>query len=90
MCRNIKPLFNFEPPTTEDEVRASALQFVRKVSGFTKPSQANEEAFDRAVEQVTAVTRELLDRLVTNAPPKDREVEAAKARERSAQRYGVA
>jgi hypothetical protein len=90
MCRNIKPLFNFEPPTTEDEVRASALQFVRKVSGFTRPSQANEEAFDRAVEQVTAVTRELLDSLVTNAAPKDREVEAAKARERSAQRYGVA
>ena len=90
MCRNIKPLFNFDPPTTDDEVRASALQFVRKVSGFTKPSQANEEAFDRAVEQVTAVTRELLDRLVTNAPAKDREVEAAKARERSAQRYGAA
>jgi hypothetical protein len=90
MCRNIKPLFNFEPPTTEDEVRASALQFVRKVSGFTKPSQANEEAFERAVEQVTAVTRELLDSLVTNAPPKDREIEAAKARERSAQRYGAA
>jgi hypothetical protein len=90
MCRNIKPLFNFDPPTTEDEVRASALQFVRKVSGFTKPSQANEEAFDRAVAQVTAVTRELLDSLVTNAPPKDREVEAAKARERAALRYGAA
>jgi hypothetical protein len=90
MCRNIKPLFNFEPPTTDDEVRASALQFVRKVSGFTKPSKANEEAFDRAVDQVTAVTRELLEALITTAPPKDREIEAAKARERSAQRYGAA
>jgi hypothetical protein len=90
MCRNIKPLFNFEPPTTDDEIRASALQFVRKVSGFTKPSKANEESFDRAVDQISAVTRELLDALVTNAPPKDREVEAMKARERSAQRYGAA
>jgi hypothetical protein len=90
MCRNIKPLFNFEPPTTDDEIRASALQFVRKVSGFTKPSKANEDAFDRAVDQISAVTRELIDALVTNAPPKDREVEAMKARERSAQRYGAA
>jgi hypothetical protein len=90
MCRNIKPLFNFEPPTRDDEIRASALQYVRKVSGYTKPSQANEEAFDRAVERVTAVTRELLDSLVTNAPPKDREVEAMRARERAAKRYGAA
>ena len=87
MCRNIKPLFNFEPPTTEDEVRASALQFVRKVSGFTKPSKANEAAFDRAVEQVTAVTRELLHDLVTQAPPKDRDIEAARRREASLKRY---
>lgn len=90
MCRNIRTLANFEPPATDDEIRASALQFVRKVSGFTKPSKANEEAFDRAVEQVTAVTRELLEALVTTAPPKDREVEAAKARERAAIRYGAA
>jgi hypothetical protein len=87
MCRNIKPLFNFEPPVTEDEVRASALQFVRKVSGFTKPSKANEDVFNRAVDQVTAVTRDLLASLVTNAEPKDREVEAAKARARSQERY---
>ena len=87
MCRNIKPLFNFEPPVTEDEVRASALQFVRKVSGFTKPSKANEDVFNQAVDQVTAVTRELLASLVTNAEPKDREVEAAKARARSQERY---
>jgi hypothetical protein len=88
MCRNIKPLFNFEPPVTDDEIHASALQFVRKVSGFTKPSKANEAAFDRAVAQVSAVTRELLDALVTDADPKDREVEAAKARARAQQRYG--
>ena len=88
MCRNIKPLFNFEPPVTDDEIHASALQFVRKVSGFTKPSKANEAAFDRAVIQVTAVTRELLDALVTVAEPKDREVEAAKAKARAQQRYG--
>ena len=87
MCRNIKPLFNFEPPVTEDEVRASALQFVRKVSGFTKPSKANEEVFNRAVDEVTAVTRNLLASLVTNAEPKDREVEAAKAKARSQERY---
>ena len=90
MCRNIKPLFNFEPPVNDAEIRASALQFVRKVSGYTKPSRTNEAAFDRAVEQVTAVTRELLDSLVTDAEPKDREVEAAKAKARAAQRYGTA
>ncbi len=90
MCRNIKTLFNFEPPATEEEVRASALQFVRKVSGFTKPSQANREAFDHAVEEVTRVAQELLDALVTQAAPKSRDVEAAKARARSAERYGRA
>ncbi len=86
MCRNIKTLHNFEPPATEDEIHASALQYVRKVSGFTKPSQANAEAFERAVEAVTAVSRELLSQLTTTAPPKDREVEAAKARARGEQR----
>ncbi|MHB8533108.1 MAG: DUF2277 domain-containing protein [Solirubrobacteraceae bacterium] len=89
MCRNIRNLYNFEPPATEDEMRASALQYVRKVSGFTKPSHANEAAFERAVEAVSAVTRELLGELVTNAPPKDREVEAAKARARAAERYAA-
>jgi hypothetical protein len=89
MCRNIKTLHNFEPPATDGEVRASALQFVRKLSGFTKPSMANEAAFNRAVEEVTRVAKELLDSLVTNAPPRDREVEAAKARARAAERYGV-
>ncbi|MFL6248700.1 MAG: DUF2277 domain-containing protein [Thermoanaerobaculia bacterium] len=88
MCRNIKTLFNFEPPATEDEIEASALQFVRKLSGFNKPSKANEAAFDRAVEQVTAVARELLASLVTNAEPRDREIEAEKARQRSAERFG--
>ena len=88
MCRNIRPLFNFDPPAEDDESRASALQFVRKVSGFTKPSQANQEAFDRAVDEVTRVTRELVDALVTAAPPKDRDVEAARARERGGKRYG--
>jgi hypothetical protein len=88
MCRNIKTLHNFSPPATEDEVRASALQFVRKLSGFTQPSKANQPAFDRAVEQVTQAARELLDSLVTNAPPRDREVEASKARARSAERFG--
>jgi len=88
MCRNIRPLFNFDPPAEDDEIRASALQFVRKVSGFTKPSQANQEAFDRAVDEVTRVTRELVDALVTAAPPKDRDVEAARARERGRKRYG--
>ena len=89
MCRNIRTLHNFEPPATEDEIRASSLQYVRKVSGFTKPSQANAEAFDRAVDEVAAVTRRLLGELVTNAPPKDREVEAAKAKARSAARYAA-
>lgn len=89
MCRNIKTLFNFEPPATDDEIRASALQFVRKLSGFTKPSQANEEIFERAVGEVSDVARRLIDSLVTNAPTKDREVEAAKARERTAARFGT-
>jgi hypothetical protein len=89
MCRNIRTLHNFEPPATEDEVRASALQYVRKVSGSSKPSKANEEAFDEAVDAVVEVTTRLLDRLVTSAPPKDREVEAAKARARSAARYAA-
>jgi hypothetical protein len=87
MCRNIKPLFNFEPPATADEVRASALQFVRKVSGFTKPSKANEEAFNVAVEEVTAAARRLIDALVTTAPPRDREEYVAKLRARAAERY---
>jgi hypothetical protein len=88
MCRNIKPLFNFEPPATDDEVRASALQFVRKVSGYTKPSRMNEEAFNDAVEEVTAAARKLIESLVTTAPPRDREEVAARARERAALRYG--
>jgi hypothetical protein len=87
MCRNIRILYNFEPPTSEDEVRAAALQYVRKVSGMTKPSQANQASFDRAVEAVAQVTEQLLGELVTNAPPKDREVEAAKRRARSAARF---
>ena len=87
MCRNIKTLFNFEPPATDDEIRASALQFVRKLSGFTAPSKANEAAFDRAVEAVTAVARELIDSLTTTAEPKDRELEAAKAKARAAERF---
>jgi len=87
MCRNIKTLFNFDPPVTDDEVRAAALQFVRKISGFTKPSKANEHAFEHAIEAVAAASAELLASLVTNAPPKDREIEAAKARARSAARY---
>lgn len=87
MCRNIRPLFNFEPPATEDEARAAALQYVRKVSGYTKPSQANQEAFDLAVDRVAAATLELLGNLTTTAPPKDREVEAEKARARSAARF---
>ena len=90
MCRNIRTLHNFEPPATEEEVRASALQYVRKVSGSTKPSQANEGAFNRAVEDVAEITTRLLDSLVTNAPPKNREVEAAKLRERAAKRYAAA
>ncbi|MCF8606321.1 DUF2277 domain-containing protein [Gordonia sp. HY442] len=87
MCRNIKPLFNFEPPVTEDEVHAASLQFVRKVSGFNAPSQANAEAFDRAVDEIAEVTRHLMAELSTAAPPKDREVEAQKARERAAKRF---
>ena len=90
MCRNIRTLYNFEPPATEDEVRAASLQYVRKISGFTKPSQANEAAFERAIEAVAAASLELLDSLTTNAPPKDREVEAAKARARAQQRYAAA
>jgi len=89
MCRNIRTLHNFEPPATEDEVRAAALQYVRKISGFTKPSQANAAAFERAVDAVAETSRELLASLVTNAPPKDREVEAARARERSAKRFAA-
>jgi hypothetical protein len=89
MCRNIRTLHNFEPPATDDEVRAAALQYVRKISGSTKPSQANAEAFERAVEEVADASRRLLDSLSTAAPPKDREVEAAKARERAAKRYAA-
>jgi hypothetical protein len=89
MCRNIRTLHNFEPPATEEEIRASALQYVRKVSGYSKPSQANAEAFDRAVEAVTAASTELLSSLTTSAAPKDREVEAEKARARSAARYAA-
>ena len=87
MCRNIKPLFNFEPPVTDGEVRAASLQFVRKISGFTKPSKANEEPFNRAVDEVAAAARVLMDSLVTTAPARDREVEAEKARARAAERY---
>jgi hypothetical protein len=87
MCRNIKVLHNFKPPATEEEIRASSLQFVRKLSGFTKPSKTNEVAFNRAVEQVAQAARELLDSLVTNSPPRDRDVEAAKARARAAERF---
>jgi hypothetical protein len=89
MCRNIRNLYNFEPPTTHEEVRDAALQYVRKISGFNKPSQANAEAFERAVDAVTEASARLLDELVTTAPPKDREVEAAKRRARSAQRYAA-
>ena len=87
MCRNIKTLHNFEPPATKEEVLASSLQFVRKLSGFSKPSKANEEVFNRAVEQVTEAAEELIRNLVSNAPPRDREVEAAKAKLRAAERY---
>jgi hypothetical protein len=90
MCRNIKTLYNFAPPATEDEIKASALQFVRKLSGFNKPSKANEAAFTRAVESVTAIAHELLDSLVTNAPARNREAEAAKARLKATDRYRVA
>jgi len=88
MCRNIKTLANFEPPATDDEIQASALQFVRKLSGAAKPSHANEAAFNTAVEEVTAVARRLIDSLTTNAPPRNREVEARKAKERAAKRFG--
>jgi hypothetical protein len=87
MCRNIKTLYNFEPPVNTDEIQAAALQYVRKVSGFNKPSQANEAAFNSAVEAITLITRTLLDSLETNTPPKNREIEAAKARARSAERF---
>jgi hypothetical protein len=89
MCRSIKTLYNFEPPATEAEIRASALQFVRKLSGFTKPSRANDAAFARAVDQVTHAMQELLDALVTNAPPRDRDVEASRARARAVGRYAA-
>jgi hypothetical protein len=89
MCRNIRTLHNFEPPATDDEIRAAARQYVRKISGFSKPSKANEESFERAVDAVAAVSAQLLSELSTTAPPKDREVEAAKARARSEQRYAA-
>ena len=90
MCRNIRNLYNFKPPATDEEIHASSLQFVRKLSGANRPSKANEEAFNRAVEVVSQAARELIDSLVTTAPPRDREVEAAKARARSAARFGTA
>jgi hypothetical protein len=89
MCRNIKTLFNFEPPATDDEVRAASLQFVRKLSGFTEPSKANEEAFNLAVNEVAVIARKLMDSLVTNADPRNREVEAERARARNAKRFGT-
>jgi len=89
MCRSIKTLFNFEPPVTDEEIRAAALQFVRKLSGFNKPSKANEAAFLAAIDSIAAVSRNLLDSLETNAPPRNRAEEAAKARERSAQRFPI-
>ncbi len=88
MCRNIKTLFNFAPPATDEEIRASSIQFVRKLGGFARPSQANAAAFDRAVEKVSAAARELVDSLVTTAPARDRQVEAARLKERSARRFG--
>lgn len=88
MCRNIRPLYNFEPPATEEEVRAAALQYVRKISGFTKPSMANEAVFQAAVDDIARISARLLSELETNAAPKDRDIEAAKARERSVQRFG--
>lgn len=90
MCRNIKTLFNFDPPATDEEIRAASVQFVRKVSGFQKPSRANERAFERAVDEVSSAARALIDSLVTRAPPRDREVEAARARARAAKRFGTA
>lgn len=89
MCRNIKTLFNFEPPATDEEIRAASLQFVRKLSGFNKPSKANEEAFNRAIEEVAHIARHLIDSLVTTAEPRDREVEAERAKLRAAQRFGA-
>ncbi len=89
MCRNIKPLFNFDPPVTNEEVRAASLQFVRKISGFTKPSKTNEAAFEEAVDEVAAAARRLMDSLVTTAPARDREIEAAKAKARAAGRFGT-
>ncbi len=89
MCRNIRPLFNFDPPVTEAEVRAASLQFVRKISGFTKPSKTNEAAFERAIDEVAAAARRLMDSLITTAPARDREIEAAKAKARAAERFGV-
>lgn len=90
MCRNIKTLFNFDPPATDDEVHAASVQFVRKISGTTRPSQANQAAFDEAVEKITVVSRHLLESLVTTAPPRNREIEAAKRRARAVQRFGTA
>jgi hypothetical protein len=90
MCRNIRTLFNFDPPATDEEIRAASIQFVRKLSGFTKPSQANQAAFDQAIDEVSAVARRLIDSLVTAAPPRDREEWAARARARAADRYGSA
>jgi hypothetical protein len=89
MCRNIKTLYNFDPPATEDEVRAASLQFVRKLSGFTKPSKQNEEAFNRAIDEVAVVAQKLLDSLITTAPPRDRDVIAQRARERAVKRFGL-
>ena len=89
MCRNIRTLHNFDPPASDEEIREAALQYVRKISGYTKPSQANAEAFEQAVDEVAAVSTELLDRLVTSAPPKDREIEAAKRRARAEQRFAA-
>ena len=90
MCRNIKPLFNFEPPATDEEVRAASLQFVRKISGFTKPSKANEEAFNHAIDEIAKVSQTLLGSLVTQAPPRDRDVIAQRARMRAVKRFGTA
>jgi hypothetical protein len=90
MCRNIKPLFNFEPPATEDEIRAASLQFVRKISGFTKPSKANEDTFNHAVDDIAKVAEVLMKSLVTQAPPRDRDVIAQRARERAVKRFGLA
>ncbi len=89
MCRNIRTLHNFDPPANDEEIRAAALQYVRKISGYTKPSQANSEAFEEAIDEVAAVSTKLLDRLVTSAPPKDREVEAGKRRARAEQRFAA-